>query len=186
MPAVRRRVCKTAPSPTGPSGDIWHLDEVFCKINGQLVYLWRAVEQSGEVLDIVVQKRRDTKAAKRFFRKLLKGLQYVPRGIVTDKLRSYGAAKEELIPSVVHHRARMLNNRAENSHQPTRERERRMRRFKSMRHAQRFLSVYAQVSNHFRPGRHLMRACTYRTLMHGRFATWSDITGAGNLAAISV
>jgi putative transposase len=99
-------------------GDTWHLDEVFCKINGQLVYLWRAVDQSGEVLDILVQKRRDTKAAKRFFRKLLKGLRYAPRSVVTDKLRSYGAAKEELIPSVVHHRGPMLNNRAENSHQP--------------------------------------------------------------------
>ena len=90
----------------GRPGDTWHLDEVFCKINGQLVYLWRAVDQSGEVLDILVQKRRDTKAAKRFFRKLLKGLRYVPRSIVTDKLRSYAAAKEELIPSVVHHRGR--------------------------------------------------------------------------------
>ena len=170
----------------GRPGDTWHLDEVFCKINGKLVYLWRAVDQRGEVLDILVQKRRDTKAAKRFFRKLLKGLRYVPRNIVTDKLRSYGAAKEELIPSVVHHRGRMLNNRAENSHQPTRERERRMRRFKSMRHAQRFLSVHAQVSNHFRPGRHLMRARNYRSVMTGRFASWSEIAGVRSSTAISV
>jgi putative transposase len=165
-------------------GDTWHLDEVFCKINGQLVYLWRAVDQSGEVLDILVQKRRDTKAAKRFFRKLLKTLRYVPRAIVTDKLPSYGAAKKDLMPNVVHQRGRRLNNRAENSHQPTRDRERGMRCFKSMRHAQHFVSVHAQVSNHFRPGRHLLRACNYRTLMTGRFASWSDITGARNLVPI--
>jgi putative transposase len=170
----------------GRSGDTWHLDEVFCKINGRLVYLWRAVDQSGEVLDILVQKRRDTKAAKRFFRKLLKGLRCVPRAIVTDKLASYTSAKKDVIPDVAHHRGRRLNNRAENSHQPTRERERAMRRFKSMRHAQRFLSVHARVANHFRPGRHLMRASNYRTLMTGRFASWSDITGARNSAETSL
>jgi putative transposase len=168
------------------SGDTWHLDEVFCKINGQLVYLWRAVDQSGEVLDVLVQKRRDAKAAKRFFRKLLKGHRYLPRAIVTDKLPSYASAKNVIMSSVAHHRGQRLNNRAENSHQPTRERERAMRRFKSMRHAQRFLSVHAQVSNHFRPGRHLMRACNYRTLMTGRFASWSEITGARSATAISV
>jgi putative transposase len=128
----------------GRLGDTWHLDEVFCKINGGLVYLWRAVDQSGEVLDVLVQKRRDAKAAKRFFRKLLKALRYVPRAIVTDKLPSYGAAKQSVMPTVAHHRGRRLNNRAENSHQPTRERERGMRRFRSMRHAQRFLSVHAR------------------------------------------
>jgi putative transposase len=165
-------------------GDTWHLDEVFCKINGNLVYLWRAVDQSGEVLDILVQKRRDTKAAKRFLRKLLKGLRYVPRAIVTDKLPSYGAAKKDVMPDIAHHRGRRMNNRAENSHQPTRERERAMRCFKSMRHAQRFLAVHAQISNHFRPGRHLLRACTYRTLMTRRFASWSAITGAHNSVAI--
>ena len=143
----------------GRPGDTWHLDEIFCKINGKLVYLWRAVDQSGEVLDILVQKRRDTKAVKRFFRKLLKGFRYMPRAIVTDKLPSYGAAKKDVMPNVAHRRGRRLNNRAENSHQPTRARERAMRGFKSMRHAQRFLSVHAQVSNHFRPGRHLLWAC---------------------------
>ena len=170
----------------GFCGDTWHLDEVFCKINGELVYLWRAVDQSGEVLDVLAQKRRDAKAAKRFFRKLLKGLRYVPRAIVTDKLPSYPSAKKDVMPSVAHHRGRRLNNRAENSHQPTRERERAMRRFKSMRHAQRFLSVHAQVSNHFRPGRHLMRACNYRILMTGRFASWSEITDVRSATAISV
>jgi len=103
-----------------PHGDTWHLDEVFCKINGQLVYLWRAVDQDGETLDVLVQKRRNAKAAKRFFRKLLKGLRYVPRAIVTDKLPSYEAAKKDVMPNVVHQRGRRLNNRAENSHQPTR------------------------------------------------------------------
>ena len=103
------------------------------------MYLWRAVDQSGEVLDVLVQKRRDAKAAKRFFRKLLKGHRYLPRAIVTDKLASYAAAKKDLIPGVAHHRGRLLNNRAENSHQPTRARERAMRRFKSMRQTQRFL-----------------------------------------------
>jgi putative transposase len=170
----------------GRPGGTWHLDEVFCKINGELVYLWRAVDQSGEVLDVLVQKRRDAKAAKRFFRKLLKGHRYAPRAIVTDKLASYAAAKKDLMPGVAHHRGRRLNNRAENSHQPTRERERAMRRFKSMRQAQRFLSVHAQVSNHFRPGRHLMRACNYRTLMTGRFASWSKITGMSGATAICV
>ena len=161
----------------GRPGDTWHLDEVFCKINGELVYLWRAVDQSGEVLDVLAQKPRNAKAAKRFFRKLLKDCRYAPRTIVTDKLASYASAKKDLMPSVAHHHGRGLNNRAENSHQATRARERAMRRFKSMRQAQRFLSVHAQVSNHFRPGRHRMRACHYRTLMAGRFASWSEITG---------
>jgi putative transposase len=167
----------------GRAGDMWHLDEVFCKINGELVYLWRAVDQSGEVLDVRVQKRRDAKAAKRFFRKLLKGHRYVPRFIVTDKLASYAAATKQLMPSVTHHRGRGLNNRAEKSHEPTRARERVMRRFKSMRQALRFLSVHAQVSNHFRPGRHSMRASNCRTLMAGRFASWSEITGMSRATA---
>ena len=124
----------------GRCGDTWHLDEVVCKINGQLVYLWRAVDQEGEVLDILVQSRRNANAAKRFFGKLLKGLQYSPRALITDQLASYTSAHREIIPAVEHRRGGRLNNRAENSHQPTRERERRMRRFKSMRHAQRFLS----------------------------------------------
>ena len=107
----------------GPCGDTWHLDEVFSKINGQLVYLWRAVDQEGEVLDILVQSRRNAKAAKRFFKKLLKGLRYSPRRLVTDKLPSYTSAHREMIPAIEHRRGRSLNNRAENSHQPTRERE---------------------------------------------------------------
>ena len=164
----------------GRCGDTWHLDEIFLKINGKQVYLWRAVDQEGEVLDILVQKRRNAKAAKRFFRTLLKGQRYVPRVIVTDQLASYGAAHAEVMPHIPHLRARRLNNRAENSHQPTRERERRMRRFKSTRHAQRFLSVHGTVSNHFRVGRHTLRACNYRTIMQQRFVTWQEVTGSSN------
>jgi putative transposase len=158
-------------------GDKWHLDEVFVKINGQRHYLWRAVDQDGIVLDILVQSRRDTVAAKRFFRKLLKGLQYAPRVLITDKLQSYGAAKRELLPEVEHRQHRYLNNRAENSHQPTRERERRMRRFKSPGHAQRFLSVHGALASHFRPGRHRLRAPVYRQQMAERFQTWRTVTG---------
>ncbi len=112
-------------------GDRWHLDEVFLKINGRIHYLGRAVDQDGDVFDILVQSKRDKKAAKKFFRKLLKGLRYVPRVIITDKLRSYSAAKDVVLPSVEHHQQKYQNNRAENSHQPTRLRERAMRRFKS-------------------------------------------------------
>jgi putative transposase len=100
-------------------GDTWHLDEVFLKINGLGHYLWRAVDQDGDVLDILVQSRRDKRAAKKFFRKLLKGLRYVPGAIITDKLRSYSAARADVMPSVEHIHRKYQNNRAENSHQPT-------------------------------------------------------------------
>ncbi len=160
-------------------GDRWHLDEVFLKINGRLHYLWRAVDQDGEVLDILVQNRRDKKAAKKFFRKLLKGLQYVPRVIITDQLRSYGAAKAEIMPSVEHRQCKGENNRAENSHQPTRLREKAMRRFKSAGHAQRFLSAFGIINSHFRVGRHLYSAGRYRTVRKLRFACWDEAIGAG-------
>src|SRR5262245_31157993 len=117
------------------------MDEVFIRIRGQPYYLWRAVDQDGNVLDILVQSRRSATAAQRLFRKLLKGLRYIPRVIVTDKLKSYAAAQREMLPSVEHRQSRYLNNRAEASHQPTRRRERQMKRFKSARHAQRFLST---------------------------------------------
>ena len=122
-------------------GDKWHMDEVVLPMRGKKHYLWRAVDQHGNVLDILVQSRRNKQAAKRFFRKLLKVLEYVPRVIITDKLASYGAAKKELLASVEHRHHTRLNHRAENSHQPTRLRERKMRRFKSAGHAQRFLSA---------------------------------------------
>src|SRR5215213_7099388 len=143
-------------------GDKWHLDEVFITINGQQHYLWRAGDQDGNVLDILVQRRRNTAAARKFFRKLLSGLQYVPRVLITDKLASYGAAKREVLPSVEHRQHKGLNNRAENSHQPTRERERRMRQFKSPGHAQRFLAAYGPIAGHFRPRRHRLAATAYR------------------------
>ena len=157
-------------------GDKWHLDEVFLTINGQRSYLWRAVDQDGHVLDILVQSKRNKKAAKKFFKKLLKGLQYTPRVIITDKLRSYGAAKAEILPSVEHRQHKGLNNRAENSHQPTRERERRMQRFKSPGHAQKFLSAYSFIASHFRPKRHLLSAPNYRQEMRQRFAGWWEVT----------
>jgi putative transposase len=158
-------------------GDKWHLDEVFLNIQGERHYLWRAVDQDGHVLDILVQRRRDKKAAKKFFRRLLKGCQYVPRVIITDKLKSYEAAKRELLPGVEHRQHRYLNNRAENSHQPTRQRERRMQGFKSPRHAQRFLSAYGPITQHFRPRRHLLPASVYRQEMRQRFHTWQELTG---------
>jgi putative transposase len=157
-------------------GDTWHLDEVFLTINGARKYLWRAVNQDGNVLDILVQPRRDKKAAKTFFRKLLKGCQYVPRVLITDQLKSYGAAKREVLPSVEHRQHRYLNNRSENSHQPTRQRERRMQGFKSPGHAQRFLSAYGPIAQHFRPRRHLLRALGCRQEMGNRFHTWQELT----------
>ena len=139
-------------------------------------YLWRAVDQDGDVLDILVQSRRDKKVAKKFFRKLLKGLRYVPQVIVTDKLKSYSAARAELMSSVAYHQQKYQNNRAENSHQPTRLRERLMRRFKSAAHAQRFLSAFGIITSHFRAGRHLYSASTYRTVMKSRFSLWEEAT----------
>src|ERR1041385_4165435 len=130
-------------------GDKWHLDEVVIKIAGKKHWLWRAVDQDGLVLDILVQSRRDKRAAKRLLRKLLKRQKRPPRVLVTDKLASYPPAKKELMPGVEHRRHRGLNNRAENSHQPTRRRERQMKRFKSPRQAQRFLSAHAQINNLF-------------------------------------
>jgi putative transposase len=163
-------------------GDTWHLDEVFLTINGARHYLWRAVDQDGHILDILVQSRRDKKAAKRFFRKLLKGLTYVPRVIITDRLKSYGAAMRDSLPSVEHRQHRYLNNRVENSHQPTRQRERRMQRFKSAGHAQRFLAAYGLIAQHFRPGRHRFSAHAYRQEMRQRFQTWEEITGSAMAA----
>jgi putative transposase len=139
-------------------GDTWHLDEVFIKIGGKTHYLWWAVDQDGTVLDILVTSRRDAKAATRFFRKLLKGLEYVPRVLVTDKLASYGVAHRRLIRSVEHHQSKYLNNRAENSHQPTRVRERAMKKFSSPGGAQRFLAAFSAISPHFRTRRHLLHA----------------------------
>jgi putative transposase len=150
-------------------GDKWHLDDVFLTINGERYYLWRAVDQEGNVLDILVQHRRDKQAAKKFFRKLLKGCQYVPRVIVTDKLASYGAAKRELLPGVEHRQHKRLNNRAENSHQPTRQRARRMQGFKPAGQAQRVLAAYGLIAQDFRPRRQRLSAAACRHERRRRF-----------------
>jgi putative transposase len=162
----------------GRLGDTWYLDEVFITIRGQRYYLWRAVDQDGDVIDILVQRRRDRHAAKRFFRKLLKGQGAVPRKIVTDKLRSYGAARRIVMPSVIHSTEQYENNRAEVSHQPTRQRERHMRRFKSAGQAQRFLTIHGAVQNLFRVGRHLTRASHSRLFRARAFVEWQQVTCA--------
>ncbi|MET9831977.1 IS6 family transposase [Streptomyces sp. NPDC006385] len=158
-------------------GDKWLLDKVFIKITGEPKYLWRAVDADGTVLDILVRGRRDKAAARRFFRRLLKATRTVPRVIVTDRLRSYGSAHREVMPSVEHRSHEGLNNRAENSHQPTRRREHAMKGFRSVGGAQGFLAAFSGISPRFRP-RHLMTAARYRTEMSARFAIWDQITGA--------
>jgi len=158
-------------------GDTWFMDEVFLNIKGQRQYLWRAVDQDGDVVDILVQSRRNKKAALKFFRKMLKS-QGTPRKIVTDKLRSYGAARKEVMPSVIHCQDQYANNRAEGSHQPTRQQERQMRGFKSPGQAQRFLAVHCQVHNLFNVGRHLLKARHYRMFRARSFDTWQQVTCA--------
>ena len=156
----------------GRLGDTWYLDELFVTIQGQRQYLWRAVDQDGDVIDILVQPRRNRQAAKRFFRKLLKGQGHEPRRLVTDKLRSYGAAHRTTIPSGVHDNSQYANNRAEVSHQPTRQRERQMQGFKSAAHAQRFSSVHGIILNLFRVGRRLLRSVHHRQLRACSLLVW--------------
>ncbi|WP_455680872.1 IS6 family transposase [Streptomyces mirabilis] len=163
-------------------GDQWHLDEVFIKVNGKPKYLWRAVGQDGNVLDVLVQNRRDKAAAGRFFRRLMKKTGAVPRVVATDRLRSYGAAHREVMPCVQHRQSKYLNHRTENSHQPTRQRERAMKGFRSVGEAQRFPSAFSGISPHFQPRRHRMTAHNYRAEMTIRFAIWEQITGAVGLA----
>jgi putative transposase len=153
-------------------GDTFFIDEVFVKIQGQRYYLWRAIDQDDEVVDVFLQKRRDGKAAKRFFKRLLRNYKGEPRKIVTDKLRSYGVAHRELIPETIHDTSQYANNRCELSHEPTRVRERGMRKFKSMHQAQRFLGAHAAVYNLFNLGRHLVSAENYRYFRLRAFATW--------------
>ena len=164
-------------------GDKWHLDEVFLTINGQRHDLWRAIDQDDNVLDILVQSRRNTQAAKKFFRTVLKGLQYVPRVIITDKRKSYGAAKRESLPGVEHRQSRSLHNRCEHSHWPTRQWEHRMQGCKSTGHAQRFLAAYGPMAQHFRPRRHWLSAPEYRKAMGQRFQSWAEITGTQRAAS---
>ena len=160
------------------AGDKWHLDEVVIKIAGKTHWLWRAVDQHGRVLDVLVQSRRDKRAAKRLLRKLLKRQGRPPRVLVTDKLASYPAAKQELMPGVEHRRHKGLNNRAENSHQPTGRRERQMKRFKSAGQAQRFLSAHDQINNLFCLRRDHLTATQHRTARAQAFAIWAEVTGA--------
>src|ERR1044072_2649835 len=159
------------------AGDKWHLDEVALKIAGKKHWLWRAVDQDGIEIDILVQSRRDKRAARRFLRKLLKRQCRAPRVMITDKLASYGAAKKEIAPGVEHRKHKGLNNRAENSHQPTRRRERQMKRFKSARQAQRFLSAHDQINNLFLLPRHRMPATDSRAARAQAFEAWHEVCG---------
>jgi putative transposase len=159
----------------GSLGDQWYLDEVFIKINGQQYYLWRAVDQDGCELDILVTKRRDKEAAIKFFKKLFAGQPQSPRRIVTDKLRSYTAALRDLKCDVEHVSDRCKNNISELSHQKTRQQEGQMRQFKSVGHAQRFLTAHGLINNHFRQQRHLLRARHYRTIRDRAFEMWSEV-----------
>jgi putative transposase len=163
-------------------GDKWHLDEVVIKIAGVKHWLWRAVDQTGMVLDVLVQSRRDTQAAKRLLRKLLKRQMRPPRVLITDKLASYGAAKKDIMPGIEHRQHKGLNNRAENSHQPTRRRERQMKRFKSAGQAQRFVSAHDQINNLFHLRRDHVSAVQYRAAWAHAFRTWAEISGVSAVA----
>jgi transposase-like protein len=156
----------------------WHLDEMAVLIGGKRFWLWRAVDDEGEVLDLLVQRRRDKNAAVKLMRKLLKKQGFAPDVLVTDKLRSYGAAKAALGLSARHEQGLRKNNRAENSHQPVRRRERKMQRFKSPGSAQRFLSTHAAVHNTFNVQRHLTSRATLRVLRGEALQTWRAATAA--------
>src|SRR5215211_3211247 len=173
-PAFARNLRRLRPRPTGT----WHLDEMMVSIQGKRMYLWRAVDSEGEVLDLLVQPKRDTKAALRLMRKLLKKQGYAPDELVTDKLGSYGAARRELRLAARHEQGRRKNNRAENSHQPVRRRERKMQRFKSPGSAQRFLSMHSAVHNTFNVQRHLVSRRTLRTFKAEAAQAWQIATAA--------
>ena len=164
----------------GPSSGVWHLDEMFVKIAGRQMYLWRAVDSEGEVLDMLVQSRRDKAAAVRLMRKLLKNQGTAPTELITDRLKAYGAAARELGLSAEHIRAKRKNNRVEGSHVPIRLRERKMQGFRSPGSAQRFLSTHAAVANTFTTCRHLISAATHRQFRAEAFAAWRE---AAELAA---
>jgi putative transposase len=159
-----------------PAQDKCHCDELQLKMHGKTHYLWRAVDRDGRELDILVHHRRTAEAACLFLRHLLRNVGAVPRVVVTDKLRSYRTALAELLPQVEHRQHKGLNNRAENSHQPTRRRERGLQRFKSPQHAQAFLEPFGQIGNHFRPRRHLLTAAQHRQIRSERFQTWHEVT----------
>ncbi len=156
-------------------GDTFFIDEVFIKINGVQHYLWRAIDQDGDIIDVFLQERRDSQAAKKFFKRLIASNQSNPRKIVTDKLGSYRVAHRELIPDTIHDTSQYANNKAELSHQPTRVRERGMRKFKSVVQAQRFLSAHAEIYNLFNLGRHLLSAKNYRMFRDRAFVSWEKV-----------
>jgi putative transposase len=183
--AIRRWCLKFGPDfarrlkkKQGRLGDTWYLDELFVRINGQQQYLWRAVDQDGDVIDILLQSRRDQQAAGRFLRRLVRGQGKEPFRIITDKLKSYGAAKRTILPCVTHDTRQYANNRAELSHQPTRVRERQMRRFKSSRQAQRLLSAHGLITNLFRVGRQHLSSSNHRLLRSRSFSIWRAVTAA--------
>ena len=172
--ALRFLVRKRRPKPHST----WHLDEVYLKIDGRMVYLWRAVDAEGEVLDVLVQSKRNKHAALKLMRKLLKKYAFAPERLVTDDLRSYGAATLALGIEHLHERGRWKNNGAENSHQPTRRRERKMQRFKSACSAQKYLSVHAAVYNTFYLQRHLTSTQSHRVLRAVAMGTWRKVLAA--------
>jgi putative transposase len=173
-PLIARKLRQGRPRPSGR----WHLDEMVVRIAGKRMYLWRAVDHEGEILDILVQRRRDTQAAFRLMRKLLKKQDFAPKLLVTDKLGSYGAAFRRLRLTCRHERGLRKNNRAENSHQIVRRRERKMQRFKSSRSAQRFLSVHSAVHNTFNYQRHLVSRSTLRIFRAEATAQWQAAIAA--------
>jgi len=168
--ANRLRYGRPKPSST------WHVDEVFVRIGGKQMYLWRAVDDEGEVLDVLLQSRRDKAAATKLLRRLLKRQGMSPTTIVSDKWRPTAAALRDIIPSAAHERGKRLNNRAKNSHQPTRRRERKQQRFKSSASAQKFLSTFSAIYNHFNIQRHLVSRPTMKTFRQDTFSTWQTVT----------
>ena len=173
-PLFARELRRRRPRPSST----WHLDEMVVRIGGRRLWLWRAVDSEGEVLDILVQRRRDTNAALRLMRKLLRKQGFAPAVMVTDKLGSYGCARRKLRLTARHDQSQRANNRAENSHQPTRRRERKMQRFKSPGSAQRFLSSHAAVHNTFNVQRHLISRPTLRLFRDEAHEQWRLATAA--------
>lgn len=169
-PLIARRLRRRR----GPPSTHWHLDELFVKIAGRTMYLWRAVDSEGELLDMLVQGRRDKHAALRLLRKLLKRQGMAPAALVTDRLRAYGAAARELGLTAEHIQAKRKNNRAEGSHVPIRRREQKMQGFRSSGSAQRFLAVHAAVANTVSNCRHLVSANTHRQFRAEAFAAWRE------------
>jgi transposase-like protein len=167
-PAIAANLRRTRPRPS----DHWHLDEMAVVIQRKCYWLWRAVDNEGEVLDFIVQRKRDAKAAKKLMKKLLKKQGFAPTRIVTDKLRSYPVAFRAIGIAAEHDRGLRANNRAENSHQPIRRRERKLQRFKSPGSAQRFLSIHAATYNTFYHQRHINRRTHFKELRHASFEAW--------------